>query len=344
MSHKPNDPKPVAEPRDLSRRALIRRASLVGVGALGAGLVGCKQRPDDSILDLSTDPQLGQVGGTISGTISGLLRGEAAQGVSVRLVGVGQVETDESGQFEVRVERFGEYEIQFNGSNFAKRVSRLLLNGNVSLTQSLLETDAGLPAGFLDQYARASGPNEKEGVTPRTPGASNRWTRAPLVRIYRRLADSDKESIGDARLTAMQASIAALFAPLTASRIGFPIVELRNGKPPSSFDDVPAGVMVIGQTRGGTLETDHLGSLADSFSIAKGIISCQVDSTIEFFNRTFAHGLGGYVVGNGSESILNPAGRATLSDRDVDAATFLYTRVGGNRAPDQDPPGVLLNA
>lgn len=327
----------------LSRRELLRCVGLAGVGAVGVGLAGCKNRPDQDLVELSTAPQIIQAGGTVSGLLTGLLTGAAAAGVTFRLFGLGEVQADATGRFEARVQEVGDYEIQFTGRGFRKRGGMLRLNGNVTLNQMLLEDDAGLTMNFLNQYARATGPNGKEGIVPRTPGATNRWTAPPRIKIYRKLADNTKLVVSDARMSALQAAIGALFGPLTASRLGFPAIQIMPGVPPDNLGAVPAGVMVIAQRKDGLLGTTHTASLSDPFSIAKAITTCGVDSPIEIFHRVLAHALGGYVVSNVFDSILNAQGRATPSAQDLLAATFLYTRSAGNAAPDQDPAGTFIN-
>lgn len=330
-------------PAGLSRRTLLRNAGLVGVGALGAGLAGCKGRPEDDFVDTGTDPSVLQVGGTLSGQLVGLLTGAVGAGLTVRLIGLGEVQADDQGRFEVRVATEGDYMTQISGAGFQRRTGVTRIAGNVVLNERLLETDSGLPANFLNEYARGMG-SGKEGVVPRTPGATNRWDAAPTVRIYRQLADDDKGVITDARMDALRASVQALFGPLTGNALGFGVnVEVRPGKPPVDLADVPRRTIVIAQTRRENLSLVHTGSLDNPWAISKARTSCRVDSTIELFNRMFAHALGAWVVTAGP-SIANPEGAAAPSDRDLLAASFLYSRVAGNRAPDEDPPGAFLSA
>ncbi len=327
----------------ISRRDLLRRAGALGAGAWGVALAACKSRPAQEIVDLSTTPQVLQAGGTITGSLSGLLTGVAAAGVTIRVAGFEPVQTDATGAFEVRIPDSGEYEIRFEGADFYLRVARLRITGNVSLNQALLERDAGLPMNFLNQFARAAGPNDKEGIQPRTPGATNRWLRPPRIVIHRRLADDSKDAIPEARLIAMQNAIAGLFGPLTGNRLGFPSVQVRADAPPAGLGAVPAGTIVLAQRRDRLLGAEHAGSLTNRYEIAKAYAFCGVESPIELFNRVFAHTLGAYVVSNAFASVANPQGRAAASELDTLAATFLYARAPGNLAPDRDADGVLLN-
>lgn len=329
---------------ELSRRDLLRSVGVAGVGALGLGLVGCTDRPGSADSGLTNDPQVLQAGGTLSGRLAGLLGGAAAAGVTVNLVGLGEVVTDALGQFEVRVAQSGEFRVQLSGRGFHARSGVIRIDGNLAIDELLLENDAGVPMRFIDQYARATGPNGKEGVVPRTPGATNRWTRPPRVNIYRKLADNSKLVVPDARITALRGAVAALFAPLTGSRLGFPSIEVLPGQPPRNLGSTAAGVMVISQSQSGALATSNGSSLSDVYDINKALVGTRLDAPIELFNRAFAHGLGGYVVSNQFASILNGAGRATPSTDDVQAATFLYSRVPGNSSPDQDPDGVFIGA
>lgn len=327
----------------LTRRGVLRGAGMLGLGVLGAGVAACKSRPDDTFADLSTEPSLVQMGGTFSGQLRGLLTGSAAANVVIRLLDYGTVTTDQQGGYALRVDRPGDYEVRFDGRDFHPRSSSLRISGSVALNTDLLESDAGLPLPFLDQFARGTGPS-KEGVTPRTPGATNRWTAPPRVIIYRSLEDDDKDVVPDARLAAMQAGVLGLFGPLTGNALGGTTVEVRPSRPPASLRDIRTGTLVIGQRRDGLPSSAHTGSAVDPFAIVKARIVSGVDSSIEIFHRMFAHALGGWVVGAASDSILNPSGRATPSDRDRLAATFLYNRAPGNRAPDEDPAGAFLNA
>ena len=327
----------------MTRRDLMRRAGMMGAGAVGLGLVGCKQRPADDLVDLSTSPQVLQQGGTISGQLTGLLNGDVVVDGVVKLAGFKPIQADARGNFEIRVEETGDYDVELKGTGHHKRVGRLRVRGNVAVSPTLLEEGAGLPMNFINQYARGAGP-DKEGVAPRTPGATNRWTTTPVVQIYRGLVGSDKEIVTEARIDAMRGSILALFGTLTGNRLGLPQIEVRSGSAPTSLSRVPCGRLVIVQRADMRFSSEHIGSVSNGSDISKEIVACGVGSTIEFFNRMFAHSLGGYVVSPSTESILNPAGRAAPSDRDALAATFHYSRPAGNLAPDQDPSGVFLNA
>lgn len=333
----------VARQYGMTRRNLLRQAGLLGVGALGAGVAGCRKAPQQEVADLSTAPTLIQAGGTISGQVSGLLTGAAASFAVLRFLGAGDAQADRQGHFSVRIEDPGDYPVEINGDGFVRRTSRIRVNGSSSVDIRLLENDAGLPMPFLNEFARGTGPT-REGVVPRTPGATNRWQTVPRVVLFRGLED-DRDVVPADRVTAMQASIQALFAPLTGNVLGGAVpMEVRPGAPPASLLEVEVGTIVVGQRAGGGLSARHTGSASDPFSIVKAQISCRVDSPIELFNRMFAHALGGWVVSLAAPSILNPAGLAAPSDRDLRAASFLYNRVPGCTAPDVDPAGVFLNA
>lgn len=311
---------------------------------MGAGMIGCKQRPEQDLADLSTEPNLLQAGGTISGRVAGLISGSAAAFATLRIRGFGSVRTDAQGRFSVRIEDAGDYPVELSADGFVRRASSVRVDGSSSVDVRLLETDAGLPMPFLNEFARGAGP-AREGVVPRTPGATNRWIATPGVLLYRGLEDDEKGVVSNARMAAMQSAIGNLFAPLTGNVLGgAPAMEVRAGSPPASLAEVPSGTIVVAQRQGGGLSAQHAGSTSDTYSIAKARISCAASSPIELFNRIFAHALGGWVVSEAAASILNPAGRAEPSNRDLLAATFLYNRAPGNAAPDEDPSGVLLNA
>jgi hypothetical protein len=162
-----------------------------------------------------------------------------------------------------------------------------------------------------------------------------------VVQIYRGLVGSDKEIVTDAspRCHARLDPVAVRSPDRQRSGAAPDRSTLRFGSA-----QVPRGRLVIVQRADAQFSSEHIGSVSTGADITKAIIACSVDSTIEFFNRMFAHSLGGYVVSSSTESILNPAGRATPSDRDALAATFMYSRTAGNLAPDQDPSGVFFNA
>lgn len=326
----------------LTRRALMRGMSLAGLGALGATLPGCQKRPEEDLIDTSTDPQLSQLGGTINGILQGLLDGAAIAGATVSFAGLGEVVTDSSGSFQVRVQQVGDFAVTATANDYFKRLGTVSINGNVNLALRLLERDAGLTQRFLDEYARGTG-SAKEGVVPRTPGYTNRWTVTPRVIIYRKLVNDPKGVIPESRLTAMQTSILSLFGPLTGNTLGGVSVTVRNEVPPDSLGEIERGVIVVAQSQGRAPRMAQTGTISDPWAIGKARTECRVDSTIDLFNRMFAHTLGAWVVTT-APSIVNPAGGAAPTESDLMAATFLYARHPGNSAPDTDPPGVLLNA
>jgi len=207
----------------------------------------------------------------------------------------------------------------------------------------MLESDQGLSQPFLNQYARGTGSGKGITIEPRTPGYTNRWTRPPTYRIYRRLADSTKEFVSDARVDALRGAIFALFPALTAGRLGIPAVDVRNAEPPESLGDIGTGVVVVAQTKSTRQTSEHAGGISNPFTIVKGRISSGFESTIELFGRMVAHSTGAYGVNSGNDSIVAGPGRASLSERDAMAASFLYARVAGNSAPDRDPDDVILS-
>ncbi len=330
--------------KNLDRRELLRRASMLGMGALGVGLAGCRNRPDEDIVLTSTEPTSPQAGAVLTGLVTDLLSGAALAGMAVRLVGWETVETDESGRFEFRVPELGDFGISVRGPGYHVRESVLRLQSNADVNVSLLERNGAVTLSHLDQYARGTGPR-KEGVRPRTPGATNRWRSLPVVRIYRRLVDVPKRVASDARIAAMESSILALFGPLTGGALGFaPAIDVRTGTPPDSLSGGATGTIAILQREDSLLGSSHASSISNRFDINRACVYCGVDSTLALFNRMLAHSLGGYVVDDGSPSILNPAGAGDLSSRDVAAARVLYSRAPGSRSADRDPDGVFLNA
>jgi hypothetical protein len=338
------DIKRSSAPRDtrpFNRRNLLRQAGFLGAGAVGLSLAGCKQRPDDALADSTTTPQILQQGGTVSVTMSGLLGGAAIPEGTMQVVGVGTASADADGQLSVRVTTTGTYEVVFRAPGHFARSGRVTVAGNVTLAITMLESD-DVSQGFLNQYARGTGSGKGIEVEPRTPGFTNRWTQTPTYRIYRKIADSSKEIVPDARVDAMRSAIASLFPALTASRVGFPEIIVRNTAPPTSLGDISSGTMVVAQTKSSAQVAEHTGGLSSPYSIVKGRISCGLDSPIELFNKMVAHSTGAYGVNGGYNSILSGGGRATLGSRDTVAATFLYSRVPGNEAPDRDPDDVLL--
>lgn len=329
--------------RPFNRRSLLRQAGFLGAGAVGLGLVGCKQRPDDELTDPTAPPQVLQQGGTVSARLSGLLGGVAVADATMRVKGLGTTSGDDEGAIDVRIEQTGTYDVEFRAPGHFSRTSRIVVAGNVSIAVTMLESDEGLSQGFLNQYARGTGAGKGIDIEPRTPGFTNRWTRPPTYRIYRRLVDSTKEFVSDARIEALRGAIFSLFPALTANRLGIPAVDVRNTEPPAGLGDISTGVVVVAQTRAAGQTSEHIGGISDPYSIVKARISSGFDSTIELFSRMVAHSTGAYGVGSGSDSIVSGPGRASLGDRDMMAAAFLYARAAGNSAPDRDPDDVILN-
>jgi hypothetical protein len=328
--------------RTFNRRDLLRQAGFLGTGAVGLGLAGCKQRPDDSLADPTAPPKILQQGGTVSASLRSLLSGESVEKATVHVVGVGSASADDDGRISVRVENTGTYDIEFRAKGHFPRSGRVAVNGNVTLAVTMMES-AGITQGFLNQYARGTGGGKGNLIDARTPGFSNRWTQPTIYRLYRGLADSSKEFVSDARIDAMRASILTLFPALTASTLGFPEIVVRNGEPPTGLGDVKVGTMVVAQTKAASQTVEHTGSLSDPYSIVKGQIGCGFESPIELFNQMVGYSTGAYGVSSGEKSIMSGGGRATMGSRDTLAATFLYSRVPGNEAPDRDPNGTTLS-
>lgn len=327
----------------VTRRDLMRWAGALGVVGLGGGLTGCSDRPEEVILDTTTQPTVLQAGGVVSGVITGLMTGAAIPAADVRFFGHGQVRTDDSGRFEVRIATGGDINVRIDADDHHPRSSAIRLQGNSDLNISLIEQDAGVALEFLNQFFRGTGP-QKEDVQPRTPGASNRWTRPPTVVIYRVLADDPRGVVPQARVDAMTDSIQALFGPLTAFRLGVsPVLRVTREAPPTRLSRLEAGNIAIGQRADGLRGMEHIGSLQSPFEIVKAITHCGVDSTIDVFNHMFAHTLGAYEVARSTESVMNPGGAGVLSSRDRLAASVLYSRPPGSRSADVDPDGFFLN-
>lgn len=325
-----------------TRRAVVRGIGLVGLGALGTTLPGCKNRPDEDIIDTSTDPNLAQLGGTITGTVQGLLGGLAVAAATVNLGDLGELVTDRSGRFELRAQRVGVFPVTVTAEGHVQRSGAMRLDGNVDLALTMLERDAGLKVRFLDEYARGAA-TASRGVEPRTPGHTNRWLSTPKVDIYRKYVDDAKVAIPDARVAAMEAAVAALFAPLTGYRLGSAAVTVRNGAPPESLGDVPSSTIAVVQSLRRPPRMQHGGTVDSPFAIGRAHTQCRADSAIELFNRMFAHTLGAWLVTSGT-SIVNEEGQAAPSESDLLAAKFIYARRPGNGAPDADPTGVYFNA
>ncbi|NKB89278.1 MAG: hypothetical protein GKS06_13755 [Acidobacteria bacterium] len=339
------DIKRKSAPRDkrpFNRRDLLRQAGFLGAGAVGLGLAGCKQRPDDELVDPTSPPQVLQEGGTLSVAISGLLGGAVVGGATMNVLGVGTTTVDSEGQLSVRFQRNGTYEVEFRAAKHFARSGRVSIFGNSTLVVTMMESDAGVSQGFINEYARGAGSGKGIVVEPRTPGYTNRWTQPPTYRIYRRVPDSSKTVVPDSRIDAMRSSILSIFPALTASTVGFPTVVVRDSLPPS-LGDTRSGHITVVQTDSVTEESEHTGLVSDPFAISRGRISCALESTIELFNKMVGHSTGAYGTSSGRSSIMSGGGRSAPSDRDVQAATFLYARAPGNSAPDRDQNDALLS-
>ena len=339
------DIKRKSAPRDtrpFNRRDLLRQAGFLSAGAVGLGLAGCKQRPDDELVDPTSPPQVLQQGGTLSVTISGLLGGDVVSGATMNVIGVGTTEVDSEGRLSVRFTQNGTYDVEFRAPKHFARSGRISVFGNSTLNVTMMESDAGVSQGFINEYARGAADGKGVVVEPRTPGFTNRWTQPPTYRIYRRLFDSSKEIVPDARVDAMRSAILSLFPALTASAVGFPTVVVRDSLP-ADLGEMRSGNVIVAQTKAYSEESEHIGALNDPFAIAKGRISCAFESPIELFNKMVGHSTGAYGTSSGRSSIMSGGGRSAPSDRDTLAATFLYSRSPGNAAPDRDQDDVLLS-
>lgn len=328
--------------RNLDRRTLLRHAGLLGVGAVGLGLGACKQRPDDDLADPTSPQQVLQEGGTVTATVSGLLAGEAVSGARLHVSGMGTVEGDDRGVISVRIPSNGEYEVEFRSDKHVRRAGAIQVAGNVTVGITMLEKDAGVSMRYLDDYARGLGSGKGITIRPRTPGFTNRWNFAPTFRLYRRLEDSSKEFVSDARIDAMRAAITSLFPALTANRIGFPAIEVRSTTP-QSMGEVPSGTVIVAQRKATTPTHEAVGSFQSEYALSKAGIGCGFESPIEIFNQMVGYSTGAYGVNSGETSVMSLGGAAAPSEKDLLAARFLYSRVAGNSAPDEDPDGVFLN-
>lgn len=314
---------------------------------LGAGLVACSDRPEEEILDIGTEPTSLQQGGVVSGTVVGLFTGNPVRGATVSIGGLASVTTDAAGRFSARIPRSGDFAVRVARNGFVTRRSAVRIRSNVDVVVSLVEEDQGPDPEFLDQFARAAGPRRE--AIPRTPGSSNRWTRTPRILIYRRFESAAGSAtvvtLSDVRVEILEISIADVFVGLTAGRLGgTPTPIVLDEVPPRNPRRVPAGSMAVFQTDDGSRGAGNVGSIDDEFAIASAHAFTDVEAPRNILHKFVGHALGAWDVSDDFKSVMGSGGRLTLAPEDLAAATVLYNRPPGNRAPDTDPPGTFLDA
>ena len=237
----PTDRAAGTDPR-VSRRDLLRWASVLGVGGIGASLISCSDPPEQDISSGVTQPTAVQVGSTVNGVVSGLFSGVGARNAKVEVVGAGTVRTDFSGAFTIHVELPGDYALIVSATDFVTRRSALRLSGNTTFGMTLMEDDEGPGATFLNQYARGTGPTS--GPPPRTPGQTNRWARTPRVLIYRRVVGDPSTLVPGAQIDRIINVVNSTFGQFTAGALGFsPMIEQVASAPPADPAQIPVGAM-----------------------------------------------------------------------------------------------------
>ena len=329
------------DPR-VSRRDLLRWASALSVGGIGAGLISCSDPPEQDISSGVTQPTKVQVGSTVNGVVTALFTSTGMNNAKVEIGGVGSVRTDFSGNFTIHVELPGDYTLIVSASNFVTRQTALRLSGNTTFAMTLMESDEGPGATFLNQYARGTGPTS--GPPPRTPGQTNRWARTPKVLIYRRLAGDPSTVVPGAQIDRIISVVNGTFAQFTAGALGFlPTIEQVDSSPPSNAAQIPSGAIGFYQTSDGSRGGGTTGAVSNLFEAASGYAYTGLEKSIGLLTRVFGQSLGAAIVGDSMPSVMNAAGRSTFTEEDTQASTVLYNRPAGNRSPDIDPERYFIN-
>jgi hypothetical protein len=315
---------------------------VLSVGGLGAGLISCSDPPEQDISTGVTQPTAVQAGSTVNGVVTGLYSRSGVNNATVEIDGVGSVKTDFSGNFTIHVELPGDYSLNVSANKYVTRRSALRLSGNSTFAMTLIDTDEGPGATFVNQYARGSGPTS--GPPPRTPGYTNRWEQTPRVIIYRRLAGDPSTKVPGAQIDRMISVVNSTFQIFTANALGFsPSIEQVDAAPPADPAQIPIGAIAFYQTSDGSRGGGTTGAMTNPYAAASGFAYTGSDAEIALLNRVFGQSLGATIVDNSRTSIMNPAGRNLFTEDDQQASMVLYGRPPGNRAPDADPDRYFIN-
>jgi hypothetical protein len=326
----------------VTRRDLLRWAGALGVGGIGAGLIGCSDPPEQNISSGVTQPTTVQAGSTVNGVVTGMYSRAGVNNANVQIGGVGSVKSDFSGNFAIHVEQPGDYSLTVSANNFVTRRSALRLDGNTTFAMTLIESDEGPGATFLNQYARGTGP--ASGPPPRTPGQTNRWVSTPMVLIYRRVAGDPSTKVPGAQIDRIISVVNSTFPLFTANALGFiPTIEQVDSAPPTDPTQIPIGAIGFYQTSDGSRGGGTTGAVSDQFAAASGYAYTGLDGSVDLLNRVFGQALGATIVDTSMTSIMNPSGRSSFTENDQQASTVLYSRPPGNRAPDVDPERYFIN-
>lgn len=337
----PGDRAAGADPR-VSRRDLLRWASALGVGGIGASLISCSDPPEQEISSGVSQPSTVQAGSTVNGVVTGLLTGVGVRNAKVEVVGAGTVRADFSGAFTIHVELPGDYTLIVSANDFVTRRTALRLSGNTTFGMTLLEDNEGLGATFLNQYARGTGPTS--GPPPRTPGQTNRWASTPKVLIYRRVVGDPSTVVPGAQIDRIIGVVNSTYGQFTAGALGFsPMIEQVDSEPPLDPSQIPIGAIGFSQTDDGSRGGGTTGTVSNPFRAASGYAFTGLDAPVGLLSRVFGQSLGAAIVDSSMTSVMNPSGQSSFSENDTEASKFLYNRPAGNRAPDQDRDRYFIN-
>ncbi len=335
------DPAGGADPR-VSRRDLLRWASALGVGGIGAGLISCSDPPEQDISSGVTQPTTAQAGSTVNGVVTGLFSRVGVRNAKLEVVGEGTVRADFSGAFTIHIELPGDYTLIVSANDFVTRRTALRLSGNTAFGMTLMESDEGPGATFLNQYARGTGPTS--GPPPRTPGQTNRWVSSPRVLIYRRVAGDPSTVVPGAQIDRITNVVNSTYGQFTAGALGFsPMIEQVDSVPPADPAQIPIGAIGFFQTSDGSRGGGTNGAISDPFEAASGYAFTGLDAPVGLLNRVFGQSLGETIVDSSMLSVMNPSGQSSFSEKDTQASTFLYNRPPGSRSPDVDPERYFIN-
>ncbi len=329
------------DPR-VSRRDLLRWASALGVGGIGAGLISCSDPPEQDISSGVTQPTTAQAGSIVNGVVTGLFSRVGVRNAKVEVVGEGTVRADFSGAFTIHIDLPGDYTLIVSASDFVTRRTAMRLSGNTTFTMTLMEDDEGPGATFLNQYARGTGPTS--GPPPRTPGQTNRWIGTPRVLIYRRVAGDPSTVVPGTQIDRIINVVNSTYSQFTAGALGFsPMIEQVDSVPPADPAQIPIGAVGFFQTSDGSRGGGTTGAMSDPFEAASGYAFTGLDAQVGLLNRAFGQSLGATIVDNSMLSVMNPGGQSSFSEKDTEASTVLYNRPPGNRSPDVDPERYFIN-
>jgi hypothetical protein len=265
-------------------------------------------------------------------------------GVAVSIDANGSASTDANGQFVIAsTAPSGIYRATLSGSQVVTRQTTVAVPGALAFTL--------IPSAFdvasFDQFARSMG-----------SGSLIRWTSPPALVVETSLVGTPgTENVATADQLATNevdrviGRLSQALPQLTGSTFSsFASVTRRTTRSGEVIPMYSLGVITVvyytesngacGQGGPGVSPGDHE-AIAGAVWLKLGCASAATNTT------TMVHELGhalGYGHVTGSPSVMRPVGGIDVSPFDIAAATIVFRRPPGNRAPDNDLEGIKTTA